>query len=477
MKRRWFTKKRFLLPFLMIVILSGVLLYHTNKPLPKGLSFEGEVHQVEDADFIYNLTYNRDGKEVHEEEIFKRIHRAIEEADEFIVMDMFLYSGYEEKNQQYPDISRELTKALIKKKESHPSVNITVISDEVNTTYGSHPAEELELLKEHGIQTIITKLEPLRDSTPLYSAVWRTGIQWFGQSDEGWMENPMASTAPKVTLRSYMRLLNVKANHRKVLATDKTAIISSANPHDASAYHSNVAVEIRDGGIIDDVVKSEQAVAGMSGGKIPSVKSEDGPDKGKIKVQLLTEGKIYKQVLSSIQKADKGDEVWLGMFYLADPDVIDELEAASQRGANIRMILDPNQNAFGREKIGLPNRPVARKLKNESSGKIAIRWYNTGKEQYHPKMLFIKGQKNSVLIAGSANFTKRNLDDMNLESDVMAVIPNDHKMSKDVSGYFKRLWNNEEGQFTLPYKYYEDKTTPVKGVLYNLQEILGFSTY
>lgn len=52
------------------------------------------------------------------------------------------------------------------------------------------------------------------------------------------------------------------------------------------------------------------------------------------------------------------------MFYLADRKVIDSLVAASNRGAEIKMILDPNQNAFGQEKIGLPNRPVEEELQS-----------------------------------------------------------------------------------------------------------------
>ena len=60
-----------------------------------------------------------------------------------------------------------------------------------------------------------------------------------------------------MTARAYFKLLNVKANHRKVVATDQSVIISSANPHDASFYNSNMAFEVK-GNIIGDVVKANK---------------------------------------------------------------------------------------------------------------------------------------------------------------------------------------------------------------------------
>lgn len=61
---------------------------------------------------------------------------------------------------------------------------------------------------------------------------------------EGWIPNAMASEAPKMTLASYMTLLNIKANHRKAIVTDKEAIVTSSNPHNASGFHGNVAMKV-----------------------------------------------------------------------------------------------------------------------------------------------------------------------------------------------------------------------------------------
>ncbi|MFO7176930.1 hypothetical protein QJS77_15990, partial [Enterococcus faecium] len=76
---------------------------------------------------------------------------------------------------------------------------------------------------------------------------------------------PMASSAPDITVRAYLRLLNIKANHRKVMVTENEGFVLSANPHDASGHHSNVGVQLK-GPILKEIVEGEQAVATFSEG-------------------------------------------------------------------------------------------------------------------------------------------------------------------------------------------------------------------
>ncbi|UOK56452.1 phospholipase D-like domain-containing protein [Bacillus sp. OVS6] len=355
-------------------------------------------------------------------------------------------------------------------------MDIVFITDDINTSYGSHASKELEAFKDAGIDVVMSDMDALRDSNPLYSSVWRTFFQWFGQAGPGWLSNPFGDTAPDIHIRSYLKLFNVKANHRKAVATEKTAIVSSANPHDASGYHSNVAFQVN-GNVIADVLESEQAVSDYSGGPNLPVYEKKNAEKGNIKVQVLTEGKIYKHLLESIRNTEKDDEIWIGMFYLADRKVIDSLVAASNRGAEIKMILDPNQNAFGQEKIGLPNRPVAEELLEDTNQKIEVRWYNTTKEQYHPKMLFIKSKEESTIISGSANFTKRNLDDLNLENDLKIAAPADEPVMKEVEGYFIKLWTNDGADYTLDFEKYRDDMPFIKRGIYAIQKFFRFTTF
>ncbi|ART76620.1 phospholipase [Sutcliffiella horikoshii] len=472
-----YIKKNKLLTFILVLIFIVILtsVYHSYKPLPEGVSFEGDVHYVSEVDFLYDITYGDKDDFQKEHAIFDRIYEVIDEAEEFIVIDMFLFNGYHDGEMDYPPLSSNLLESIISKKKENPDMDIVFITDEINTTYGSHEAEELSTLKDNGIRVIETNVKVLRDSNPLYSGVWRVFFQWFGQGGSGWIKNPMAEDAPETTVRSYLKLLNIKANHRKVIATDKTAIISSANPHDASGLHSNTAFEVS-GNIINDVLKTEQAILDFSGGgTLPKYSGQ--AEKGDIAVQLLTERKILDHVLEEIKKSKDKEEIWVGMFYLAERKIIEELIAAADRGVTVNLILDPNEHAFGQQKIGLPNRPVAAEMVEEGKGNIELRWYNTQGEQYHPKMIYFNRAEESTIIGGSANFTRRNLYDLNLETDIKITANNNEQVMKDMDDYFLRLWSNKDEMYTLPYETYEEDIPIVKKAMYRLQKIFRFTTY
>ncbi|MWV46543.1 phospholipase [Paenibacillus sp. HJL G12] len=476
-KRRWI----FTVIALLVLWLAGVIVYQTHKPLPPGISYESPLYHVKQVRFLQDLTYpNESGKVVSEQQILQRIHEIVDDSRKFLVIDLFLFNNYTHKGQDFPKISQGLTDKLVQHKKNYPDMDMVLITDDVNTNYGSAPNPLLEQLKAAGIRVIVTDVDPLRDSNPIYSSVWRTFIQWFGQSGKGWIPNLMASDGPKMTVRSYFKLVNVKANHRKVIVSEKTALISSGNVHDASAYHSNVAFEVQ-GPIIRDILASEQAAADLSGGGPLPQYIPDGNDKandGPIGVRYLTEGKVYKYVLQEIDAAQKGDTLWMGMFYIADEKVLNALLSAADRGVDIRLLLDPNENAFGQEKIGIPNRPVAAELSKRSKERIAIRWYHTTQEQFHTKMMYIhKSEGQSIILGGSTNMTPRNLDNYNLENDLWVSVPSGDPLDKQMEGYFERLWNNKDGSFSLDLSAYQEKSTWFKDVLFRIQKALGFTTF
>src|SRR5690625_6442827 len=122
----------------------------------------------------------------------------------------------------------------------------------------------------------------------------------------------------------------------------------------------NIAFKVK-GDIIHDIVEAEQAVIDYSGGQSDiNYKKQGTLDTSKpIAIQYLTEGKMYDHVVGEINQATKQEEIWLGMFYIGNRKVINALQDAADRGVDIHMILDPNKVAFGHEKTGLPNLPVA----------------------------------------------------------------------------------------------------------------------
>lgn len=107
-----------------------------------------------------------------------------------------------------------------------------------------------------------------------------------------------------------------------------------------------------DGATAIDILKSEQPVAHMSGGDTPFVvvgKLPENPNDPQ--VQVLTEAAIYKAVLNMLETAKANDQIDLAMFYLSERKIIKELLAAKQRGAKLRILLDPNKDAFGRQRM------------------------------------------------------------------------------------------------------------------------------
>ncbi|WP_340372498.1 phospholipase D family protein [Peribacillus sp. FSL E2-0218] len=476
--KKWYKRKRFYLLVGILLVITAVIVYNSYKPLPKGISYEGKVHHVEDVDFIYDLSYHDEqGNLKHEQRIFQTINNAIEEADSYIIIDMFLFNDFYDEKVNFPKLTKTLTDKLVAQKKKKPGLQVIFITDEVNTSYNAYKLDALETMKQNGIDVVVTNLDRLRDPNPLYSGVYRTFFQWFGEEGKGWIVNPMAKTAPKVTFRSYLRLMNIKANHRKVVATEKTAIISSANPHDASGFHSNIAFQMK-GNIIGDFIKAEEAASNFSGGpKAFPEFNEAAEDRGPISVQLLTEGKINTHVLKTIKETRKGDKIHLAMFYIADREVIEALTDAAKRGVKIQMILDPNQNAFGSEKIGLPNLPVAAEFEKLGDENISIRWYKTDKEQFHTKLMMIQKEKETIVLGGSANYTSRNLDDFNLEANVEIHAPKDADISYDVADYFQRLWTNRNGTYTADYSEYQKDLPVFKYLTYRIQKVFRFTTY
>ena len=465
------------------------MIYHRVKPLPPGISYASDTYTIpeKDAEFLYDLTYQKDGKEHYDQSIFNEMYHTIEEADDFLVLDLFLVNGYTDGKRDYPKISEKLSQTIQQQMKKKPNLKVVFISDEINTTYNSHIANQLEPLKKMGAEVIFTDLNRLRDPNILYSGVWRSALGWFGQEGYGWLPNPMAKSAPKVTMRSYLKLLNIKANHRKVVITEDAGMIVSANPHDASGFHSNIGFKVK-GNIVKDMVKAEKAVAKFSNGDVSGFPTDEELDQfikpstsedssGSVKAQILTERKIQKGVVNALDNAKEGDEVWIGMFYLADRDIIDAIEDAASRKVDIRLVLDPNQNAFGQEKMGLPNLPITAELHKLESEHITVRWYNTNKEQYHTKIIYVKGKGQSTVIGGSGNYTSRNMDDYNLEENVKITAPADSKMMKNIDDYFHRIWDNEDGTYTLEYKKYQDKLPAFKYVMYILQKIFQVTTY
>lgn len=472
------------------VWLVAVAVYQTHKTLSEALNYRGEVYSVEneDLEFIYDLTYvSEDGSSVIEQNIFDEIFAAIESAQRYVLLDMFLFNSYAANSDVfYRDLSRELTDRLIEKKRESESIAIDLITDPINTVYGGSVSPEITRLRNAGINVIITDLHRLRDSNYIYSAFWRTFLQWFHIfSGEGRLRHPFSSQ-DKVTLAGYLDLLNFKANHRKVLVADApedfVTIITSANPHGGSSKHSNIGLVVK-GDFWRSVYEAERGVAIMSGSRLAEVGSlktssrqADFRKPSTSKAVLLTENQIKQAVLNLCNEAGDSDSIRLAQFYLADRDIIAALLKSEANGVDVKIVLDPNRDAFGYEKNGIPNRQAAEELVEKSNNRIEVRWYDTHGEQFHTK-LFVKNSEQAVtIVAGSANLTRRNLDNFNLEMSVYAELEPTSEQAERINAYFDRIWSNEDGSYTVDFEVYRENSS-LKYIMYRIQEKFGLGTF
>ena len=452
--------------------------YHTYKPLPEGLDFTGKLRHAE-VKFIADQTYlDAQGKQQQQHHIFDEMLKMIDEAQTTIVLDMFLFNQeVGESTLLQRQLTQQLTETLILKHGVQPNIEIKVITDPINSVYGGVMPQHYQKLRAAGINVIETDLTPLRASNPLWSGFWYICCQGLGNNvEKGWLPNPFGNE--KITLRSYFNLFNFKANHRKTLVVDTAqgwkALVTSANPHDGSSRHSNVALIVT-GNTAIDVLKTEQAVGRMSKGDIPMViVGEFEAEKSLPQVQLLTEEAIYQATLTLIKTAKPQQQIDLAMFYLSERQIVKALIAAHQRGVKLRVLLDPNKDAFGRQKNGIPNRQVASEL---NAAGITVRWCNTQGEQCHSKMIIKHDAAQAELILGSANFTARNLKNYNLESDLRVLGAAKAPVFNDANQYFDTAWSNLDGKnMSVTYSQYADESQ-LKYALYRLMEWSGLSTF
>ena len=121
-------------------------------------------------------------------------------------------------------------------------------------------------------------------------------------------------------------------------------------------------------------------------------------------------------------------------------------------------------------------RQVAGELARKSDGRIALRWYDTHGEQFHTKLVVVTTQDTVTIFGGSANLTRRNIGDYNLEADLKIVAPGASDLVTQVAHYYERIWNNADGHYTVPLDVYVSGSV-FKRIVYRIQEFTGFCTY
>lgn len=444
-----------------LLLLLALGLYHTHKRLPPGLAAVTPWRNAGDHRFVFDQRYrDAQGNLVMERQILPAMLWLIQGARQRIVLDTFLYNDDLADPRAHFAATERLTETLLRQKKRNPAMRITVQVDPINTAYGCLQPAHLRRLEDAGIEVLETPLHRLRDSNPSWSALWRVAVgPWRHWRHKGWLPNPVGPEP--LTLRAFLTLFNFKANHRKTLVVDQddgwAALVSSANPHDASSLHNNVAL-VFNGPAAEDILNNEQRLADLARGRkdtpVPAPRTPAAP--GGPRLRFLTESRIRDAAEAIIDATRSGERLDLALFYLSHRALIAALKRAHQRGVRVRILLDPNKDAFGRVKGGVPNRQTAMELHQAG---IPVRWYRTEGEQFHCKFLYRCTTTGEVdLLLGSANFTRRNLDDFNLEANVHLQGGLTSPALQDAGNWFQRCWCNPPGVgASVPYSTWADE--------------------
>ena len=498
--------------FIGITILPYLLF--PQKDLPAGTDLHSDAFAYGEARLLIDRTlWDADAERpMLQHQIFDAILGEIRSAETFLIADFFLWNSWRgavEPSGELRPLAEELADALILKRIQNPDMPILVMTDPINRIYGDQAPDYYDRLANAGIPVVFTDLRQLPDSNRVFAPQVWFWSQYLPSADAAqdlrFVPNHFDFESDQLTLAQLVRLFHFKANHRKVLVSGflhspPRVIVGSFNPADGSANHSNVAA-MATGAVALYAAHSELAVAEWSsvhpeqvqGGLaslaaqtiaairagIPEVSSLPRARNGLPSVAWRTEGAIHDELIVQLNRATKGSRIDAAVFYFSDRRIMQAFKEAIGRGAQVRLLLDVNRDAFGREKNGIPNRAVAAELMElEKDGQVDVRWAATHGEQFHAKVLRIFGERQNILCLGSANWTRRNLGNLNLEANLL--FEDAPSIGAQFDAYFETLWANTAGfEESLPYADWAEEGWSLrwKTWLYRFQEWSGASTF
>jgi phospholipase D-like protein len=396
--RAWLNMKAWLIAVSLFALAwVGTALWNSVKPLPAGLHTASLVTRLAESDVEFLP------------DALAPEAAAIDRAEQLIVID------------QSPPAAETLRR-LLARKHARPAIQIVLLTNPANEIDGGIRGQSLWQLEQAGIIVVRTRLEKLRDSSPLYSSLWRLAV--------GWWSDPFDAAADEEGLGSALRRRNRNANLRNLIVADDGAggWISILN----AGADSGAALEVR-GLLASGIIGSELEIAGWSADddRLPSVPRAAGADVGSIDARLLTEGAIGKALLESLDATAKGDQISLAVPHLGERSVVHALLAAAARGAHLQVLLNPDR---------LPNQAVAAEMNRAAGNGIELRWARRPDARNDPRMLIIRRGAESRIYLGSADMTRRGLDDLNLSADVELRVPARIPVARAAQEFFAQEW-------------------------------------
>ena len=189
-------------------------------------------------------------------------------------------------------------------------------------------------------------------------------------------------------------------DHVKLLIADGEAVVGGMNWGAHSNRNHDYVLETRVGGDVERMSRIFDQDWSLAGGRPSPLAAAAG------EIAQTAPGSEIRTMLEAALSHATG-RVLAEVYTLTDPEVLRELVQARQRGADVRVLLDPNQV------YNLHGFAVLRAMG------VAVRWYPIPRGALlHAKIGLFDGE----LVLGSANWTLSGLD-VNHELDVATRDP------------------------------------------------------
>ena len=387
---------------LLLLAWLSLVFWNSAKPLPPGTHMVSETSRLSEADVDFLIERSP------QPDTLAPDLSAIDHANQLIVLDR-------------SPVGAEAAQHLLARRHLRPNLKIVLVTDPGSEMLGGTSALTLASLEKAGVIVARVRLDRLRDSNPLYTGAWRMVF--------GWWSDPFDETPGGFGVTAWSRSQNFKADQRQVLIADDgsggwNAVVAAAGAHTGLVLR---------GALARAMVASELQVAAWStdDDRLPSAPAMGSRGVGSIDARFLTEGAIETALLDALAAADSGDRISIAVETLSDrPFIVAALRAAA-RGAHIQVLLAPN---------AMPNRAVARELQDDGSGRIEVRWSTFETGATHLRLVLMRHRGDLWMNCGSANFTRRNLADLNLESAVELRMPARSAPARAAIDYFANAW-------------------------------------
>jgi PLD-like domain len=453
----------------LLLAWAAIALWQSHKRLPPGLHITGNWHSMPASElrFLRDLTAaDATGAPLNERQINAELLRMIAQARDFLVLDTGLFGdlpaagpGASRLRAAAP-VAAALADALLQARQQQPGLQVLLLIDPASAQLHVGPPT-LERLREAGVAVVPVDVGRLRAPNAAFAGLWQLCCRWWSPiAAEGVWPNPLGVGPPGVSIGLWGRTPGYQRSHRQLLIADDGAgglagLIFSRPLNAEASLHTAVALHIA-GEALEPLLESEFVVAqfsGWSGGGAMQERSQRLIERQRrslasaaavdaVQARVVSEVQIAEALVQRLNAAGSHDSIEIAALYLSQRDLVRALIDAAWRGATVRVLLDPGKDGYGYRRSGLPNRQVASELVAASDGAVRVRWYRTHGEQFSPGIVLIRSAGRAWLMVGTAELSRRDLDDFNLAAAFIAELPGTAPAGNDALSWFDAVWYN-----------------------------------